>query len=220
MNYLNQTIACVKRNNRFILLFLGTAILFLVEITSMEKTLLPQILSNPLLEGIPVEDIESELRSQRFVHFLYSLLLLVAKISYSAFVLYVGQFYLNELNNRKFLSWFKVAIYAEVLNLVYRLYMVIIQSLGLDIYTWNIKERFSLLNIVNTSDWGIASELLNSVMGSINVISILFFSIMVALTSVYFKIKVWKSLKYVLGTFVLISTVLLFLLSLIQFVNA
>ena len=220
MNYLNQTIACVKRNNRFILLFLGTAILFLVEITSMEKTLLPQILSNPLLEGIPVEDIESELRSQRFVHFLYSLLLLVAKISYSAFVLYVGQFYLNELNNRKFLSWFKVAIYAEVLNLVYRLYMVIIQSLGLDIYTWNIKERFSLLNIVNTSDWGIASELLNTVMGSINVISILFFSIMVALTSVYFKIKVWKSLKYVLGTFVLISTVLLFLLSLIQFVNA
>ena len=220
MNYISQTIACAKRNNGLILLFLGVVIITWIEILNNEKTLLPQLLSNPLLEGIPADDIETELHARRFVHCLLSLSMYTVGVVLDAFFLYVGQYYMNVLKNQRFGSWLKVAFYAGLIDLVYRLYLLTIQHFDLDIMMWNIKERFSLYNLINVSNPGIITNVFSPIFASINVLSISFFFLLVILVSSFFKVRFWVSIKYVICTLVLSSTVLLCLTSLIRFVNA
>lgn len=220
MNYLNQTIACAKRNNGLILLFLGVIFITWFEVLSYEKALLPQLVSSPMLQGLSVDDIEMELHGRRFIHYLLLLSFYLFGIIADAFLLYIGQYYMNALNNKRFVSWFKIAVYVEIVNVIYKIYMVIVRYLDLDLLTWNIQDRFSLLRLLKVSSPGIITDLFSPILASINVISIMFFFLLVILISRKFKEKFWVSFKYAMCTLVLSSAVIMCLASLIKYVNA
>ena len=98
--------------------------------------------------------------------------------------------------------------------------MVVIKFFELDLEKWDIKERLSLANILDTSDWGIFANMLNMPLDSVNVISITYCIVLTCLISNIFRMKFLKSLKYVLCTYVLITVVLMCLLSFVMFINA
>lgn len=218
MNAIIQTAACIKRNNRFILLFLGFAIVIWLEVLCSEKTVIPQLLSNPIFEGFTEEDIIDQVHGKRLMSMLVLLLISLLKIVYVSFVLFLGNYYINSAERKGYIKLLKVAVLAESINLVYRLYNVVIQFLGMDISIWDIKERFSLIKILNTSDMGVMAEMLNFPLTSVNVISITYCLILTFLVSRVFENKFVKSLSYVLSTYVLVSVVLAFLASFIMFI--
>lgn len=219
MGTIIQTVACIKRNNRFILLFLGFAIIIWMEVLCSEKTVIPQLLSNPFYDGLTKEEIIDQLHDKRFISSLVALFLSLLMMAYAAFTLYLGNFYTDSAERKGFIQWFKVAFYSESFYLVYRLYMVVVKFLELDLEKWDIKERFSLASILDTSDWGIFANMLNMPLASVNVITVAYCMAMVFLISVFFKIRFVKSLKYVLCTYVLASVVITCLVSFILFVN-
>lgn len=218
MNAIIQTAACIKRNNRFILLFLGFAIVIWLEVLCSEKTVIPQLLSNPIFDGFSEEDIIDQVHGKRLMSMLVLLLISLLKIVYVSFVLFLGNYYINSAETKGYIKLLKVAVLAESINLVYRLYNVVIQFLGMDISIWDIKERFSLIKILNTSDMGVMAEMLNFPLTSVNVISITYCLILTFLVSRVFENKFVKSLSYVLSTYVLVSVVLAFLASFIMFI--
>lgn len=218
MNAIIQTAACIKRNNRFILLFLGFAIVIWLEVLCSEKTVIPQLLSNPIFDGFSEEDIIDQVHGKRLMSMLVLLLISLLKIVYVSFVLFLGNYYINSAERKGYIKLLKVAVLAESINLVYRLYNVVIQFLGMDISIWDIKERFSLIKILNTSDMGVMAEMLNFPLTSVNVISITYCLILTFLVSRVFENKFVKSLSYVLSTYVLVSVVLAFLASFIMFI--
>lgn len=218
MNAIIQTAACIKRNNRFILLFLGFAIVIWLEVLCSEKTVIPQLLSNPIFEGFTEEDIIDQVHGKRLMSMLVLLLISLLKIVYVSFVLFLGNYYINSAERKGYIKLLKVAVLAESINLVYRLYNVVIQFLGMDISIWDIKERFSLIKILNTSDMGVMAEMLNFPLTSVNVISITYCLILTFLVSRVFENKFVNSLSYVLSTYVLVSVVLAFLASFIMFI--
>lgn len=218
MNAIIQTAACIKRNNRFILLFLGFAIVIWLEVLCSEKTVIPQLLSNPIFDGFSEEDIIDQVHGKRLMSMLVLLLISLLKIVYVSFVLFLGNYYINSAERKGYIKLLKVAVLAESINLVYRLYNVVIQFLGMDISIWDIKERFSLIKILNTSDMGVMAEMLNFPLTSVNVISITYCLILTFLVSRVFENKFVNSLSYVLSTYVLVSVVLAFLASFIMFI--
>ena len=218
MNAIIQTSACIKRNNRFILLFLGFAIVIWLEVLCSEKTVIPQLLSNPIFEGFTEEDIIEQVHGKRVMSILMLFLISLLKMVYVSFVLFLGNYYISSTEKKGYVKLLKVAVLAESINLLYRLYKVVIQFLELDLEKWDIKERFSLIKLLNTSDMGVMAEMLNLPLTSVNIISIAYCLILTFLVSRVFEIKFVKSLSYVLCTYVLVSVVLAFLGSFIMFI--
>jgi hypothetical protein len=218
MNYILQTAACIKRNNRLVLLFLAFVIITWMEVISAEKAVIPRLLSNPLYDEFSEEDINN-IREQRYLSSLLLLFLYFIKIAYVAFVLYIGNYYINSINKQRYSKWFKIAFFAESYYLVYRLYLVAIKFFEFDVPSWDIKQSFSLLRILNMSDLGIFADLLYIPLASINVISAIYCILLVYILSRNLKMKFLSSLKYVLCTYVLTSFVLMCLISLILFIN-
>ena len=220
MNAIIQTYACIKRNNRFVLLFLGFVIIIWMEVLSSEKTVFQQLLSSPLYEDLTEEDLMNMIHDKRILSGSVALLLSFLNMAYVSFVLYMGHFYINSVERKGYRQWFKIAFFTESYYLLYRLYMVVIKFFELDLEKWDIKERLSLANILDTSDWGIFANMLNMPLDSVNVISITYCIVLTCLISNIFRMKFLKSLKYVLCTYVLITVVLMCLLSFVMFINA
>ena len=75
MNAIIQTYACIKRNNRFVLLFLGFVIIIWMEVLSSEKTVFQQLLSSPLYEDLTEEDLMNMIHDKRLLSGSVALLL-------------------------------------------------------------------------------------------------------------------------------------------------
>lgn len=220
MDYIRRTMDCAKRNNGYILLFLAFSIFAWFEVLVLEKYVtIPSLYNGPILDESMIDEIIVYLQSKRYITYFVSIIATIAKVLTLSFVLYIGHFYINSVNKQKFSLCFKAIFCSELLTLLYRLYLVIIRVVGLDITSWDIKYRFSLLKLLDIPNTGLLAELFGTPLATINIVNVLYCIILVFIVSRFFKIRFLNATKYVLYTVVLITMVSVSLTSFLFFIN-
>lgn len=111
MDYIKQTLSCVRRNNGFILLFLALVVFAWFEVIAIEKTVaIPNLSDNPLIDESMIDDVIYYIQSKRFVSVLASILTSVLKISLLSFVLYIGYLYVDSAKKQTLRNCLKVVL--------------------------------------------------------------------------------------------------------------
>lgn len=202
MIFRKMTISITKTYNRSYLLLLYVFVSLITTYVYQETIIIPSIINADILNDKDINQVILELfYKKRWLSFVINPSILLLRVFYTSFCIFVGQYFITKISNLKYRSCLSIATKAQAIFVLYTIGMCIYNTMTSVDNSSVIFKQFSLFHFLNDSEINETNRWIAIPLISINLLEFIYWFVLSSLIKRTTQSKFKDALLYLIATY-------------------